>query len=156
MSGTMRMQAPTPPRVNAVPAGAESRERSTKDGTVQPETPSRISLATTPATSPTYSTTEPTPDLRAAVHEVLRCAFLGVRNGGSTPTLDDDTCGAVRSMCAMARATDTRAETLILAIKGGWRQLPEAHGTTRMDAEVTLAALITMCIKEYYAPQRSL
>jgi hypothetical protein len=48
-----------------------------------------------------------------------------------------------------------RAETLLLAIKDRWRRLPESHGPGRLDAEVTLAAVITRCIREYYAPRRA-
>jgi hypothetical protein len=94
-------------------------------------------------------------DLRAPVHELLRRAFRTARNDGAAERLDYDTHDAARSVCAMARANDIRAETVILAIKAGWRQLPESRGTSRMDAEATLAELITLCIKEYYAPQRN-
>ena len=58
-------------------------------------------------------------------------------------------------LCAAARASEVRAEALILAIKDGWRRIPEAHGQHRLDAEVTLAALITSCIREYYGPRRA-
>lgn len=93
-------------------------------------------------------------DLRAPVHELLRRAFRAARNGGSADRMDHDTHDAARSVCAMARANDIRAETVILAIKAGWRQLPESRDPSRLDAETTLAELVTLCIKEYYAPQR--
>ena len=55
-------------------------------------------------------------------------------------------------VCATARANDVRAEALILLLKSTWWRLPEAHDARRHDAEITLAEVITLCIKEYYAP----
>lgn len=95
-------------------------------------------------------------DLRAPVYELIRCAHRAARDDGSIDVTHDDISEAVRSICTMARTSDIRVETLILAIKAGWRQLPEFRNRARMDAEATLAALITMCIEEYYAPQRRL
>jgi hypothetical protein len=147
----MRMHAPTPQQ----PATTNSdrsdwRERSRDGGTLQPESMQRFQLGTSPEAELPSSAAQITIELLAAAHEVLRCAFRYPRSGGSTDGRDAGTVDAVRSVCAMARANDVRAETLILAIKAEWRQLPEANGATRMDAEVTLATLITMCIKEYY------
>jgi hypothetical protein len=128
-------------------------EPSNGGGTMQPESTSRLQMRSAAEAQLPSSTGRAEVDLRASVFAVLRSAFRSPDYGSSASGVDDRTHDAVRSACAMARANDIRAETLILAIKGGWRQLPEAHGMTRIDAEVTLAALITMCIKEYYAPR---
>ena len=92
------------------------------------------------------------PDLRALVDDVLRAAVAAARDG--SPHATSATHGdAMRELCATARAKDVRAETLILAIKDGWRRLPQSNGGSRLDTEATLAAVITGCIREYYAPR---
>jgi hypothetical protein len=87
------------------------------------------------------------------VDAVLRPAVATVRDGipCGTATTDRD---PMRELCAAARANEVRAETLLLAIKESWRRLPESYGPGRLDAEVTLAAVITRCIREYYGPGR--
>lgn len=142
-------------RVNAPSDVRGFRDRSPGGGIISPGRTSHARPGTASEVEVPLAT-DVTSDLRASVHEVLRRAFRHARNDGATARMDEDTHDAMRSVCAMARATDVRAETLILAIKGGWRQLPEAQGATRMDAEIMLAALVTMCIKEYYAPQARL
>jgi hypothetical protein len=107
-----------------------------------------------PAAELSASAADAAIDLRSPVHELVRCALRAAHNGGAADGTDHDTHGAVQSLCDMARANDVRAETVILAVKAGWRQLPDLHGMSRMDAEAALAELITRCIKEYYAPQR--
>ena len=100
------------------------------------------------------SSRELAPGLRALVDDVLRAAFAAMHAGGSHAAgiADRD---PMRELCAAARASEVRAETLILAIKDGWRRLPQAHGSNRLDAEVTLAEVITRCIREYYGPRRA-
>lgn len=94
------------------------------------------------------------PDLQALVDDVLRSVVAAVREG--TPqvraVVNRD---PMRELCAAARAGEVRAETVILAIKDGWRRLPESQGGIRLDAEATLATVITGCIREYYAPRRA-
>jgi hypothetical protein len=134
--------------------GSESRERSSSGGTMQPQLTSHLQWGASPEAGRLSPAARTTVELLASVHELLRCAFRSARSDGSIDGRDAGTADAVRSVCAMARAHDVRAETLILAIKAEWRQFPEANGTTRMDAEVTLTTLVTMCIKAYYAPHR--
>lgn len=150
---TLHMLAPILHRVRLPSAGSESREPSNGGGTMQPESTSRLQMRSTAEAQSPSSSGRAEGDLRAAVFAVVRCAFQSPHYGGSANEVDDRTLDAVRSICAMARANEVRAETLILAIKGGWRQIPEARGMTRIDAEVKLAGLITMCIREYYAPR---
>ena len=140
--------------VSLAPEGGGPREASRGSGTMEPESSSRRHSGESLAARLPSSAAETPIDLRASVYEVLRCGFRSGRNGAATDGPDDDTHDAVRSVCAVARANEVPAESLILAIKAGWRQFPQGHGLTRLDAEVTLAELITMCIKEYYAPQR--
>lgn len=99
------------------------------------------------------SSRELAPGLRALVDDVLRAAFAESRAGSlrAAAIADRD---PMRELCAAARANDVRAESLILAIKDSWRRLPDSHGSNRLDAEVTLAAVITGCIREYYGPRR--
>ena len=82
--------------------------------------------------------------LRIAIHQA--CAGRSV--DGSTEELSE----TLQEICATARANDLRVEALILDLKATWWQLSEAHGTTRRDAEIALAEVITLCIKEYYTP----
>ena len=100
------------------------------------------------------SSHELAPDLRALVDAVLHSAVAAVRDGTPYATViaDRDPMG---ELCAAARAHEVRAETLILAIKDGWRRVPECYGQRRPEAEATLARVITRCIREYYGPRRS-
>lgn len=98
------------------------------------------------------SSHELVPGLRPLVDDVLRTAVAAARAGRHAAVIADrDPMG---ELCAAARAEGVRAETLILAIKDRWRRLPDSHGANRLDGEVTLAAVITRCIKEYYGPRR--
>lgn len=85
--------------------------------------------------------------------EVLRPAVAALRNGMPYVAAAVDR-RAMRELCAAARAGDLRAETVILAIKESWRHVPECYGENRLEAEITLAAVITCCIGEYYDPRR--
>jgi hypothetical protein len=96
----------------------------------------------------------PVRDLKALVDDVVRSAVAAAAHGGGYVTTWEDG-DPMRELCAAARANDVRAETLLLAIKDRWRRLPQSHGASRMDGEVTLAAVITGCIKEYYGPRRA-
>jgi hypothetical protein len=96
----------------------------------------------------------PVRDLQPLVDDVLRSAVAAAAHGGGYVTTWEDG-DPMRELCAAARANDVRAETLLLAIKDRWRRLPQSHGASRMDGEVTLAAVITGCIKEYYGPRRA-
>ena len=154
--GMVRMRASALQQMTFSSDATESRDGSRGGATVQPSSSSRMQTDGSLEARSAASAGEAPIDLRAPVYELLRCVFRPAEEGGSAEGTAHDTHDAVRSVCAMARANDIRAETLILAIKAGWRQLPESHGTSRMDTEVTLAALITLCIKEYYAPQRRL
>jgi hypothetical protein len=100
------------------------------------------------------SSHELAPDLRALVDAVLRSAVAAVRDGTpyATAIADRDPMG---ELCAAARASEVRAETLILAIKDSWRRVPECYGERRPEAQATLARVITWCIREYYGPGRS-
>lgn len=100
------------------------------------------------------SSHELVPDLRPLVDAVLRPAVAALRDGIPHTTLVADR-DPMRELCAAARANEVRAEALILAIKSSWRRLPECYGESRMEAEITLAAVITRCIREYYGPSRS-
>ena len=95
---------------------------------------------------------ESAPRLRSLVDDVLREAIAAMRARGSRAPVAADR-DPMRELCAAARANEVRAEEVILAIKDGWRRLPESHGTNRLDAEVALAAVITRCIREYYGPR---
>ena len=94
------------------------------------------------------------PGLRPLVDDVLRAAVAATRVGSPRAAMIADR-DPMRELCAAARANEVRAETLILAIKDGWRRLPDSNGWSRLDAEVMLAGLITGCIKEYYGPRRA-
>ena len=100
------------------------------------------------------SSRELAPGLRPLVDDVLRAAVAAARADGprAAGISDRDPMG---ELCAAARANEVRAETLILALKDGWRRLPDSHGSSRLDGEITLAAVITRCIREYYGPRRS-
>ena len=91
--------------------------------------------------------------LRALVDDALRKAVAAERDGDAREAEAADR-DSMRELCAAARANDVQAETLILAIKESWRHLPDAYGANRLDSEVTLATVITRCIREYYGPGR--
>jgi hypothetical protein len=99
------------------------------------------------------SSRERLPHLRALVDDVLRPAMTALRTGVpyAAEIADRD---PMRELCAAARANEVQAETLILAIKESWRRLPECYGESRVEAEATLATVVTRCIREYYSPRR--
>ena len=43
----------------------------------------------------------------------------------------------------------------VLMIRDGWNSLPELGGVPRLDADVARARVVTLCIQEYYEPDRS-
>jgi hypothetical protein len=98
------------------------------------------------------SSHELVPSLRTLVDDVIRTAFAA-RNGNADVARIADR-DPMRELCAAARAHEVQAETLILAVKDSWRRLPESHAASRLDSEVTLATVITECIREYYGPRR--
>lgn len=90
--------------------------------------------------------------LRTLVDDMLR-AVPATTHDDASFTATGVGRDPLRELCAVARASDVRPETLILAIKAGWRRVPRSLGTSRREAEATLARVITRCIKEYYGPR---
>ena len=90
--------------------------------------------------------------VRGLAEEALRCALRGVELGGQDGELRE----ALRRVGDSAQACGLRAEQLLILLKGGWRELPEARHLTRVsgsDGDGTLARVISLCIEKYYAPR---
>lgn len=90
--------------------------------------------------------------LREPVVRLLRVALHQARDSDAADGSPEKVRALLREVCSTARVHEVRAETLILVLKSAWRHLPEVFGMTRLDAERTLAGVITLCIEEYYAP----
>ena len=98
-------------------------------------------------------------DRAARVHDManvaLRCALPPAHLAGSPVGSPERALAeALRGACDAARESGLRAEQLLLIFKEGWRYLPEAQRLRRQDAEAALARVITLCIHEYYGPER--
>lgn len=79
------------------------------------------------------------------IEGTLRCALrLSVS--------DAEVREAMRRACAVAREEGLQAERLVVALKRAWQELPEARKLLRDVREDTLFGVVTLCIKEYYAP----
>lgn len=59
-----------------------------------------------------------------------------------------------RELCAQAHEADVPVERLLAALKDEWRALPDAAGLPYRDARVALSALVTRCIRDFYAAER--
>lgn len=79
---------------------------------------------------------------------------LGCALGPSVP--EAEVREAMRRACAVARAEGLQPEQLLVALKQVWLEMPEARRMLPEARETTLSGLITLCIKEYFAPWRAL
>ena len=122
------------------------------DETHHSEREARLTTVTPSELSSPSLAEESSGELRELVLQALRVAIDRDREGGSAGGSKEDLREILREICATARANELRAEALILRFKATWWHLPEAHDARRRDAEITLAGVITLCIKEYYAP----
>jgi hypothetical protein len=109
-----------------------------------PVSPSELSSPSLPE--------ESSRQLRELILQTLRITIHRSREQGSADGSGKEVLAMKREFCATERADDLRVEALILLLTATWWRLPEVHGVTRLDAEITLAELITLCIKEYFAP----
>lgn len=89
--------------------------------------------------------------LREMIGAASQSAIRALRSGGADEGREAPRA-AFRDSCALARARGVRAEQLILMIRDGWHRLPELRGVSRVDADVTRARVVTLCIQEYYEP----
>ena len=82
--------------------------------------------------------------LSALTTAALRCAV-------AAPPREQGQVGeALRRVCELAHQQNLRAEEVLIALKTGWRQLPEAQSMGRVEADAALRRVITLCIDEYY------
>lgn len=89
-------------------------------------------------------------DLRDSMYEALHSAARALRRDGTDGQPDERARRALESVCALARRDEIRAEQLLILLKDAWRRLPEVQSAARMDADVTLACVVTHCIEEFY------
>jgi len=92
-----------------------------------------------------------TESLRRLTYDPLRRALCADGSGGPP---DADVRMLLRQLCDTAHERGVPAEQLLILLKEGWRELPEARHGLRFDARDVLAHVITLCIDEYYAPGR--
>lgn len=76
------------------------------------------------------------------------CSLLGKERPDTEAT--GDLRAALRVTCEHARHDGLRAEQLVLILKAVWRDLPEGRQLPPVDADETLARVVTACIAEYY------
>jgi hypothetical protein len=81
----------------------------------------------------------------------LRCAL---RDAKRAQAPDQEVRIALVELCDAARSRGLYAERLIVILKEAWRDLPEARRSAREHELAALERVVTLCIDEYYAPQR--
>ena len=112
----------------------------------------RVIVTPLPAAS---DAADPRAPIRSDLHDAATRTIVAVRSGAS---LDKAICQArehVRAACVIARGRDVRAEQVVLLMKDVFRTLASPRFITRVDAEVMLARLVTLCILTYYSSDRS-
>ena len=62
---------------------------------------------------------------------------------------------AMRGACSVARGEGVQPEHLLVALKQVWLEMPETRRMLPDAREITLSSLVTLCIKEYFAPWRA-
>lgn len=92
--------------------------------------------------------TDPAPRLGDLTRGVLRSA---VRSARHVDAPDGELRKLLGRACRVARDHGIHAEQLIVMLKAGWRELPEACQMPRDDADAVLGRVITLCVGEYYA-----
>jgi hypothetical protein len=94
-------------------------------------------------------------DLHASIQYALRSAARTARNPSLNGEPDEHSRNALDLVCQLAWRNNLRIEQLLVLLKDEWRHLPEVRSVARMDADVTLACVVTHCIKEFYRPSRN-
>lgn len=87
--------------------------------------------------------------LRELARSALRGALHAEARGGVP---DADVRRMLRRACDAARACNAHVEQVLILLKEAWRELPGARHGTHGEAQARLARMVTLCIKEYYAP----
>lgn len=89
-------------------------------------------------------------DLQDTMYEALHSAAHALWRDGAEGQPDERARQALDAVCALAHRDEIRAEQLLILLKDTWRRLPEVQRAARMDADVTLACVVTHCIEEFY------
>jgi hypothetical protein len=98
---------------------------------------------------------ERVPRLRDLADEALRCALRSaLRSAQRDDRTDDELRAVLRRLSERAIAGGLQAEQLLLVLKAGWREMPEARHLPARRAGDTLGHVVTLCIREFYG-QRS-
>jgi hypothetical protein len=114
---------------------------------MKPTSPRPVEL-----TTPDGGAREDATQLDSLTDELLRRMIHASR---SRPGLDQNAGALLRGVCDEARLRDLRVEEMVIVIKARWRRLPEARQATRDGVDSVLPQLISLCIREYYARERS-
>ena len=101
--------------------------------------------------------------VRILAHSALRCALRDGPRVGSRDSLphvervyapDDETRKTIWRLCQAAQEAGLRGEQVLILLKEAWRDEPEARRAAHDHDGDMLSRVITLCIQEYYAPQR--
>ena len=89
------------------------------------------------------------------VHQLADAALRrAARPVQSEDRVDDGVRELIRQACIIARDRGLRAEQVLLLLKELWRGLPEGLRLPRHEAGDVIARAVTVCIDEYYRPDR--
>ncbi len=113
--------------LNIRPAGTGTRDAATASGMTVGGEPTRLDRLT---------------------DALLRSALAA--DAREQPSITD-VANAVDEVCVEAHARELRAEQMLVILKSRWRRLPDAHDASRDEASETLARVVTLCIRAYYA-----
>lgn len=113
-------------------------------------------VAMTSESSGTGATGRNAPDGTAHIRELLRATLrTALRLDAHGGARDGEVRRMLQQGCDAARSRNVRAEQVLILLKETWNELPEARPAPHFDTGPTLTRVISLCIKEYYAPRES-
>ncbi len=89
---------------------------------------------------------------RAQLRDVTDGAIRRALRAAARGAFDDELRSALDDACTAARDHGVPVEQLIILLKECWGELPKTQCVVRSEADVTIARVVTMCIRVYYAP----
>jgi len=92
-------------------------------------------------------------DLHGLAHRAV-CGVIRATGPEHDAQATDDVRNSLGDLCDGAHATGVTPEQMLVVLKRAWREVPEARRASQEDEGVLLAQVVTLCIKEFFSPQR--
>ena len=87
-----------------------------------------------------------------SIEEALRSVVRAAQPEATDGRLDERSLRALDGVCELVRRDALLVEQLPVSLKDARRRLTTVRRVAGMDADVTLACVITHCIEEFYRP----